>query len=213
MKPFALFIAWLLLAWPVAATATDPSASPAGPSAADAAAARSVVESLHGVLADCMREADELGFQGRYERIFAVLEETFDLPFMARGALGSARKELSEEQLVEFIDLSRRLSATRYADNFDSDGGQRFETRSERSAARGTIMVLTEFVQPKDDNVRFDYRLRRVQGQWRVIDIMLNEAISELTLQRSQYRSLIKREGYAHLVETMEKKIEELSKE
>ena len=52
-----------------------------------------------------------------------------------------------------------------------------------------------------------------MQGQWRVIDIMLGGAISELTLRRSQYRSLIKRKDYAHLVETMEKKIEELSKE
>ena len=73
--------------------------------------------------------------------------------------------------------------------------------------------MLTEFVQPKDENVRFDYRLRKVQGRWRVIDIMLDAAISELTLRRSQYRSLIKREGYAHLVETMETRIGELSKE
>ena len=208
MKRFALFVAW-----PPAAAATDPSADPAGPSAEDAAAARAVVESLHRVLSDCMREADELGCQGRYERILAALDETFDLPFMARAALGSTWKKLSEEQLAEFNDLSRRLSATRYAYNFDSDGGQRFETRSERPAARGTIAVLTELVQPKDRNVRFDYRLRKAQGRWRIFDIVLDEAISELTLRRSQYRSLIKREGYAHLVETMEKKIEDLSKE
>jgi len=213
VKRFALFVAWVLLAWPHAAAATDPGAGAAGPSAEDAAAARGVVESLHEVLSDCMREADELGFQGRYERILAALDETFDLPFMARAALGSTWKELSEEQLAEFTDLSRRLSATRYADNFDSDGGTRFETRSERPAARGTIEVLTELVQPKDRNVRFDYRLRKVQGRWRIIDIMLDEAISELAVRRSQYRSLIKREGYAHLVEAVEEKIEELSTE
>ena len=211
MKRFTLFVAWVLLAWPPAAA--DPSADPAGRSAEDAVAARVVVESLHEVLADCMREADELGFQGRYERILAALDETFDLPFMARAALASTWKELSEEQLAEFTDLSRRLSATRYADNFDSDGGQRFRTRSERPAARATIVVLTELVQPKDRNVRFDYRLRKVQGRWRIIDIMLDEAISELALRRGQYRSLIKREGYGHLVETMEKKIEEFSKQ
>lgn len=213
MKPFALFVAFALLAWQPAAAATDPSSHPAGPSAEDAATARTVVESLHEALSDCMREADRLGFQGRYERILAAVDETLDLPFMARAALGSAWAELSEEQLAEFTDLSRRLSATRYADNFDGDGGQRFETRSVRPAARGTILVLTELVQPKDRNVRFDYRLRKVQGRWRIIDITLDEAISELALRRGQYRSLIRREGYAHLVETMENKIEELSKE
>jgi ABC-type transporter MlaC component len=32
-------------------------------------------------------------------------------------------------------------------------------------------VVKTEFVQPKDKNVQFDYRLRKVEGRWRIIDI------------------------------------------
>lgn len=95
----------------------------------------------------------------------------------------------------------------------DGYGGQRFETRSERPAARGTLMVRTELIQPKDTNVRFDYRLRKVNDRWRIIDVILDEAISAITLRRSQYRSLVERQGFAHLVETIEQKIEELSNE
>ena len=222
-----MLLAVLVLVWPAASRATDPSAPPTDRAAAapaarpappsvtrdDAAPARRVVESFHEVLLGCMQKADELGFRGRYDRIFASLGETFDLPFMARTALGSTWKQLGDEELTDFIALSRRYSATRYADNFDGYDEQRFETKTEKPAARGTILVMTELVQPKGENVRFDYRLRKTQEQWRIIDIQLDGMISELVLRRDQYRSVIKREGFPRLVEVIESKIEELSSE
>ncbi len=185
----------------------------ASPSEDAGAAARAVVESLHGVLLGCMKQADELGFQGRYDRIAAELAEAFDLTFMARMSVGAAWKELAEQQRIDFADVSRRYSASKYADNFDGYGGQRFETLFHEPAARGTMLVKTTLVQPKDDDVQFDYRLRNAGGRWRIIDIQLDGKISELAYRRAQYRSLIRREGFPHLVESLEEKIDELSRE
>ena len=214
MKRLVILAALVLISWPAASQAADQSVTPAEEATATAgdgtAAARAVVESFHEVLLGCTKQADELGFQGRYDRIATSLDETFDLPFMARALVGATWKELSQQQQADFVDLSRRLSASRYADNFDGYGGQRFETHSEEPAARGTIVVKTEFIQPKDKNVRFDYRLRKVEGRWRIIDIYLDEMISELVLWRGQYRSLIENEGFAKLVEALEKRIDEL---
>jgi phospholipid transport system substrate-binding protein len=219
MKYLAIVPALLLLAWPAASQQMDPSPASAEEAAASppaldgAAAARAVVESMHEVLLGCMQEAERLGFQGRFDRMVVALEEAFDFPFMARAALGATWKQLTEPQRTEFIDLSARLSATRYADNFDSYAAQRFETHSVKPAARGTILVQTELIQPDDRNVRFDYRLRKLQGRWRVIDILLDGKISELVLRRSQYRSLVERQDFPHLVQVMESKIAELSVE
>jgi phospholipid transport system substrate-binding protein len=185
----------------------------APPSEDAGAAARAVVESLHGVLLGCMKQADEFGFQGRYDRIAAELDEAFDLTFMARVAVGSAWKELAEQERTEFVDLSRRYSASKYAYNFNGYGGERFETLFHEPAARGTMVVKTTLVQPKDDDVQFDYRLRNVGGHWRIIDIQLDGKISELAYRRAQYRSLIRREGFPHLVEALEEKIDEFSRE
>ena len=188
--------------------------SAVGPPSEDAgAAARAVVESLHGVLLGCMKRADEFGFQGRYDRLAAELDAAFDLAFMARMSVGSAWKELAEQERTEFVDLSRRYSASKYAYNFNGYGGERFETLSYEPAARGTLVVNTTLVQPKDDDVQFDYRLRNAGGHWRIIDIQLDAKISELAYRRAQYRSLIRREGFPHLVESLEEKIDELSKE
>jgi phospholipid transport system substrate-binding protein len=219
MQSLAIVATVVLLSWSTTSLGTEENLAPGGEASAassardDTAAARAVVESFHEVLLGSMKEADEIGFRGRYDRIAASLDETFDLPFMARTLVGATWKELSQEQHDEFIALSRRLSASRYADNFDSYGGQRFETHSEEPAARGTIVVKTELIQPKDRNVLFDYRLREVEGRWRIIDIYLDGMISELVLWRSQYRSLIENEGFAALVETLEKRVDELQRE
>lgn len=226
MKRAGGLLALLLLMCPTTSQTEERSRPPneAGPAASaagrastlpgeDAAAARAVVESFHAVLLGCMQETEELGFQGRYDRIFSALGESFDLPLMARSALGSTWKQLEEQQLSDFIDLSQRLSATRYADNFDGYDDQRFETRGEKPAARGTILVMTELVQPKDENVSFDYRLRTTTDGWRIIDVQLDGMISELAMRRAQYRSLIEREGFERLVEVVESKIVEISGE
>jgi len=202
-----ILLACLLLCTPAAAQDSEQ------PGAADTAAARSTVESLHDVLSSCMREGDALGFQGRYDRILANLDEAFDLPFMARMSLGSYWKDLSEQEHANFTGLSRRLSATRYANNFKDSGDERFETRSAEPAARGTLLVKTELVRPADDNVRFDYRLRKDGERWRIIDVQLDARVSEIALRRAQYRSVIKREGFPELMNSLEEKIEELSAE
>jgi phospholipid transport system substrate-binding protein len=132
---------------------------------------------------------------------------------MARTLVGATWKQLTPQQQADFVDLSRRLSASRYAHNFDGYGGQSFETHSEEPAARGTIVVKTELVQPKDRNVLFDYRLRRVEDRWRIIDIYLDGKISELVMWRGQYRSLIENEGFEKLVEALEERITELRSE
>lgn len=203
MKRLFLFTALMLLAWPAASKEPD----------SDASAARGVVEEFHEVLLGCMQQADELGFRGRYDRILVSLEEAFDLSFMTRAALGATWRQLSEEELADFVVLTQRFSATRYSDNFDGYDEQRFETRSQQPAARGTLVVMTELVQPNDRNVEFDYRLRKVDGRWRIIDVQLDGMVSELAMRRGQYRSLIEREGFPRLVEVIESKIEELSVE
>jgi phospholipid transport system substrate-binding protein len=172
-----------------------------------------VVESLQNVLIECMKEAETLGFEGRSERIAAQLNESFDMAFVARNGIGRKWKELTPEQQSLFSDLNQELTAARYAVNFDGYGGQTFETREVKPAARRTLIVKTEFVQPEDRDVRFDYRLRKGPEGWRIFDVVIDGAISEFVVWRDQYRSVIENRGFTGLIEAMEKKIEQLSQE
>ena len=73
--------------------------------------------------------------------------------------------------------------------------------------------MKTEFVQPNDDNVRFDYRLREKEGRWRIIDITLDGRVSQMALRRADHSTVIEHEGFEKLIAALEDKIAKLEKE
>ena len=180
--------------------------------------ARQVVESLHAVLIDCMKRSEALGFEGRYRLLARNLDQTFDIPIMARASIGKAWHALDNEQRVRWVAFTRRYSASNYADRFDGYSGQRFDTLGEEPSARGTVMVHTEFVQKSEDNVKFDYRLRQVKGGWRIIDVQYGGRVSEIALRRADYSSVIGRgedvtRGIETLIASLTEKIEAFERE
>jgi phospholipid transport system substrate-binding protein len=67
--------------------------------------------------------------------------------------------------------------------------------------------VKSRIVRGNGEIVALDYRLRPVDGEWRVIDVFLNGTVSELALRRAEYSGVLKREGFDGLMRALEEKI------
>jgi len=184
-----------------ATTASEPAERIATPS----------VEKLHAELIEIMRAADKLGYQGRYDQLRPVVDETFDLRFMASKSVGRHWKEFAEGDQERWLDAFERLITANYAGRFNGFSGESFETLGEEEAIHDTRVVRTRLTRPGDDDVQLNYRLREVDGKWRIIDIYLNGTVSELALRRSEYSSVLKREGFEKLISTLHDKVESLS--
>jgi phospholipid transport system substrate-binding protein len=169
------------------------------------------VEKLHAALIAIMSSADQLGYMGRYEQLRPVVDQTFDLHFMASKSVGRHWKKLTEEDRDRWLDAFERLITANYAGRFNAFSGERFETLGEEAAIHDTRVVRTLLVRPGDQDVQLNYRLRDVDGEWRIIDIYLNGTVSELALRRSEYSSVLKREGFEKLLSTLHAKVESLS--
>ena len=66
-------------------------------------------------------------------------------------------------------------------------------------------------VDPGGEVTQLNYRLRPVSAKWKIIDVYLNGTVSELALRRSEYSSLIQREGLDSLLVALNQKIANLS--
>jgi phospholipid transport system substrate-binding protein len=183
----------------------------AGEAEAPADPSTRVVERLHGALLGVMQEAEKLGYQGRHDRLAPVVSELFDLPFMAEKSVGRYWGEAGSEDRQRLVAVFTRYIVANYANRFDGWGGQQFETLGSEPSARGTVLVRTRLLDPAGENVALDYRLRDAGGQWRIIDIYLDGKVSELALRRSEYSSLIKREGFEALLAALDQRISELA--
>ncbi len=170
-----------------------------------------VIDGLHEALLGAMKEADTLGYDGRYDRLEPVVERTFDLDFMASKAVGRHWRQLSPEEQQRLRDVFGRFTLSTYASRFSGYSGERFEIRAQQTAPRDTVFVRTALHRTDGEPpVEINYRLREVEGEWRIIDVLLRGTVSELALRRSEYSSVIKRDGFAALLESLEEKITEM---
>ncbi|MED5263320.1 MAG: ABC transporter substrate-binding protein [Myxococcota bacterium] len=195
---FALVLVIGLSAFPAA---SDPALHPAVP----------VVEDLHGSMLETMKNADELGYSGRYDKLSEALMVSFDLTFMAQKAVGRNWKKFTPQEQEHWQSSFENVTAANYAGRFTGYTGQRFETLGTEPSSHDTIIVRTRLLNPDGDDVDLNYRLRETPEGWRIIDVYLNGTVSELALRRSEYSSLIKRDGFQSLVESVDKRVADLS--
>jgi phospholipid transport system substrate-binding protein len=165
-----------------------------------------VVNQLHEALIKAMHEGPKLGYQGRYDLLAPVVDQTHDLDFIARTALGANWTRLSAEQQRTFTDVFRKLSIGSYAGWFKSHEGERFEFLERQSMPRDQIMVRTRLVQKGGEPIRFDYVLREGEEGWRIVNV-LADGVSDLALKRVEYRAILQRDGFDALIDKLKKKV------
>ena len=183
-----------------------------GPALA-ATAPQQVIERLNAALLAVMRNADELGYEGRYEQLEPVLEESYAFPFMIRIAVGRTWRDLAEDQRARITELFTEMSIASYAARFDGYDGERFEILGEEPAPRDTVLVQSRIVLSDDKPVELNYLLKEFDDNWRIIDVLLDARYSELARQRAEFAAVLRGGGVPDLVGTLERKITQLTTE
>ncbi len=170
------------------------------------------VRKLADALIATMKEAEALGFDGRRDRLGPVLRQTFDFGFMARLALGGQWSGLDAAEQARFVELFGDMSVATFAARFDGYGGQHFEVQAPREGPRGTKLVPTRLIHPDPEKapVTISYLMRETDDGWQAVDVYLKGTYSELATKRSEYTSIVRREGYDALVRRLRSKIAEL---
>ena len=139
-------------------------------------------------------------FDARYAIIEPVVAKTFDLEFMAAKVLGRGWKDLTPEQREQWLATFTRLTASNYAGRFVGEKGPSFENRGEQAGSHDTVVVMTRLIDPKGEDVDLNYRMRETNTGWKVIDCYMNGTVSEIALRRSEYGSVLRRDGFEALV-------------
>lgn len=181
--------------------------------AADAPAqtARQVVEEFQNALLEVMKQGKTLGYQGRYDKLYPAVTRSHDLAKIARIVIGKEWETLSPEQQNSLTDVFTRLSVSSYAHNFKEFSGESFQFDNEEETSRGGVVVHTTLNIPNDKPVKFDYMLKEKTNGWSVINIIAN-GVSDLALKRSEYTSILQRQGFDALVAQINDKIASYSK-
>jgi hopanoid biosynthesis associated membrane protein HpnM len=181
-------------------------------SLAEEATARQVVEEFQDRLIEVMKQGKELGFQGRYDKLDAAVKKSHDLPKIARIVVGKQWEELTPEQQAKLESVFSQLSVSAYAHNFKDFSGESFSFVSEEETGRGGVVIHTNLKIPGEKDVKFDYMMKKKDEGWQIINIIA-DGVSDLALKRSDYTSVLNREGFDALIAKINEKIESYAKQ
>ena len=167
--------------------------------AADPAAAQ--IDGFDNALLGVMKQASSLGVQGRYRSLEPVMARTFDLPTMARFAVGTKWTSASAADQASLTKAFSRLAVAFFAKNFDSYDGQSFTIDPKVDTRGPDKLVRTQIVSPHDKAEDLTYRMRlSTDGRWKVIDVYYKSSISQLAVWRSDFTSALNSGGAPALI-------------
>jgi phospholipid transport system substrate-binding protein len=165
-----------------------------------------VVERLHGALLGAMQQGATLGFQGRLHQIAPVIEASFDFSAIARIITGSHWGKLDNAQQALFVETFSNLSKSTYASQFDVFAGERFETLGSEPAENGRVVVRSQIVQSDGDIVNLNYVVQGAGEHWRIVNVIA-DGVSDLSLKRADYTSVLDSNGFEPLIGKLNEKI------
>lgn len=177
----------------------------------EAATARQVVETFQERLIDVMKKGKQVGYAVRYEKLYEPVAQSHDLEKIARIVVGKEWEKLTPDQQRTLVDVFIKFSVSSYAHNFKDYDGESFAFDSVEETGKGGVVVHTRLKIPNEKDVKFDYMLKQNGNHWRIINIIAN-GVSDLALKRTEYTSVLQREGFDALITKINEKIDNYSK-
>lgn len=137
-------------------------------------------------------------------RLREVVYPLFDFQEMAKRSLGSHWRRLDANRQKEFVVLFTQLLEKTYADRIDLYDGQQVAYLGEE-VDQNYAHVDSTVVDLKGQSFSVRYKLHRVDGKWRIYDVVA-ENISIVNNYRSQFHRVIVNSSYDDLVKRIKDK-------
>ena len=174
-----------------------------------------MVTRFHEALVKAVKTASGQGFTARKSAFMPVVAASYDTQFMARIAAGSYWDRLSGGEREALAAALTDLTVANYAARFRDYNGQQFAVLEAQPASQGRVLVRAQIKRRAGEPVKLSYLLEKSakpQG-WSIIDVWLNDTVSELALRRSEFSRVLRDKGGAALIADLRSKIAALPKD
>jgi phospholipid transport system substrate-binding protein len=161
---------------------------------------RSTIDQVLAVLKDSSLDDDQ-----RRRSIETVAYARFDMTTMSRLVLRRSWKRFSEQQREAYIVEFKKYLANNYGSRISRYDQEQVEIIGVRDEPRGDATVRTRIVGGEFEDAQVDYRMRRKDDSWKVIDVTI-EGVGMVSNFQDQFREVLSRGGPDHLIAKLREK-------
>jgi len=150
----------------------------------------------------------ETAKKDRIAKFRALLNDNFAVKSIGRWVLGRYWRKASKTEKEEYNVLFEDLIVATYVSRFEEFNGETLKVMKATSQNGKDAFVKSEIIRPGGQPpVRVDWRVRAPNAKYKIVDVVV-EGVSMSQTQRSEFSSVIKREGgkVSGLLEALRKK-------
>jgi phospholipid transport system substrate-binding protein len=142
-------------------------------------------------------------------KVDAAFDEMLDYDSLAKESLGKHWGAQKEEDRKEFKGVLKRLVRNAYRKNLKKTLDYDVTYKGASDAKKGKLVrtVAKSKNDKREEPVSIDYLVHKVNGKWRVYDIV-TEGSSLVRNYKSQFNRVIKKKGFGVLLGRMKKKLD-----
>jgi phospholipid transport system substrate-binding protein len=141
----------------------------------------------------------ELRSKGLPEKALALIFGRFDFAEMTKRSLGEHWAPLAPSEQREFVDAFTQRLLVAYGRTVRASGDEKIHYERE-AVDNGEATVETKVVSGGSDRFDIDYRMRAVDGQWKVYDVVIDQ-VSIVNNYRAQFDRVIARSSVKDLLQ------------
>jgi phospholipid transport system substrate-binding protein len=168
--------------------------------------ATSTITRFDGALLAAMKSGGQTDFSSRFQALAPEVDQAFDLAGVLSVSVGPSWARLSPDQQGRLLVAFRRYTVASYVANFDSYAGQDFAVSPDtRSVGVDQVVVQSRIVKISGDATELDYVMKLTPLGWKVIDVLAGGSISQVAVQRSDFRRVLSNGGDALLASLQHK--------
>lgn len=178
---------------------------------AEAKDARAVVAKLADDLSTLAARTESLPRAQSVEEAHAILRDSFDLERIAAATVGRSRFQAWDAvQRRDYVDAFIRYTLATQTGALTRYEQEKLSIDSVAEAPNGLLMVRTNYT-GGDEPSTVDFMLaRNEEGRLKIVDLIVDGAVSQLQLRRAEFSSVLQNKGYDGLMEILRTKTEKL---
>lgn len=147
-----------------------------------------------------------LSQEQKRQQVEDIVVSGVDFTILSRLVLARNWSRFTPEQQQEFMREFRRHLSQTYGRRLDQYRNEKIEVVSERTESNGDVTVKSRILRGGSGaDVDLDYRLRKVDGQWKIIDFVI-EQVSLVSNFRSQFQDIVASGGPEKLLAVLRDK-------
>lgn len=163
------------------------------------------VNELHQSLLEAMKMEGADQFESRVVLLEPVVTKSFNFTYISRLVTGREWKKLDAAKQQDFISTFKTLTIATYANRFDGYENESFSTTSVKTLKNNRYLVRTK-LETSDEAVSLDYIVQEDNSRWKIVNVIAN-GVSDLSLKRAEYATLITKSGFEKLMEEIRAQI------